>query len=319
MKYIIGSWFEFQHHNAKEGAPWNHIFKELTEEQWDEKIKEMRDIGIRYLVLLAVALDGNTYYESKLLPKYKLGCDDPISILLNSADKYDIKVFISGGFFGDWTNVLHCITDPQIQKLRMKALNEVAEKYGHHKSFYGWYWPDEPFINKHYNENFISYVNECSKEGRKLLPNSRMLIAPYGTKVAVPDSKYISQLEKLDVDYIAYQDEVGVGKSSVADISSYYEKLRIAHDKAGRSKLWADIELFRFESTPYKSPLLPADFGRVKKQIEAVEPYVDNILAYQYQGMMNKPKCTDYSDYTDSDKLYADYVKWLGESRDFQL
>ena len=41
---------------------------------------------------------------------------------------------------------------------------------------------------------------------------------------------------------------------------SFFEKLKIAHDKAGRSQLWADIELFDFEGIVYNSALIPADF-----------------------------------------------------------
>ena len=116
---------------------------------------------------------------------------------------------------------------------------------------------------------------------RLLIPDKKTLIAPYGTNLVWANNKYIRQLTELDVDFIAYQDEVGVRKTKVDKTKRLFEKLRIAHDKAGRSELWADIELFDFEGLVYKSALIPAPFERIQKQIENVAPYVDKILGYQ--------------------------------------
>ena len=91
------------------------------------------------------------------------------------------------------------------------------------------------------------------------------------------------------MDIIAYQDEIGVRKSKVEETPAFYEGLRKAHDRVHDVALWADMEIFEFEGTVYRSALLPASFDRVKRQIEALSPYVDTILVYQYQGMMNKP------------------------------
>ena len=68
------------------------------------------------------------------------------------------------------------------------------------------------------------------------------------------------------------------------------ENLSKAHQKAGRSRIWADMELFYFEQTTHGS-LLPADFNnRIIHQMEAISPFVDKILVYQYLGIMNKPQ-----------------------------
>ncbi len=96
------------------------------------------------------------------------------------------------------------------------------------------------------------------------------MIAPYVTRVAVPDEEYVHQLESLDVDIIAYQDEVGVRKSKVEETSAFYEGLRKAHDRARRGAVWADLEIFEFEGDVYKSALLPARFERNLRQMEAV-------------------------------------------------
>ena len=71
------------------------------------------------------------------------------------------------------------------------------------------------------------------------------------------------------------------------------------------------MEIFEFEGEVYKSALIPASFERVRRQIEGISPFVDTILVYQYQGMLNKPGSTSFAGHPDSTKLYSDYAAWL--------
>jgi hypothetical protein len=57
--------------------------------------------------------------------------------------------------------------------------------------------------------------------------------------------------------------------------------------------------------------LIPAPFSRVKRQLEAVSPYVDVITIDQYQGLMSQPGGKAPCGHPDAVKLYRDYVDWL--------
>lgn len=309
IKPIEGSWFEFQHHSAVEGMPWNATLEKFTAEQWDAKVKEMADAGLRYLVLLDIAIYGKSFYPSALLPKHQLGCDDPLEVVLTAADKYGIRFFISNDFFGEWTKSVFLMKDPEVNKLRIKAMNEVAGKYAHHKSFYGWYFPNETGIRGHYDDFFIDYVNSSSAEAYRLTPKGKTLIAPYGTRDVKADEKYVRQLEQLNVDFIAYQDEIGVQKTKIEESGAYFEQLYKLHQKAAKAKLWADVEVFRFEGKVYNSALLPASPERVIQQLEAVSPYVEKILIYQYGGLINKPESQSFAGPSESVQLYEGLVK----------
>ncbi|WMJ23871.1 DUF4434 domain-containing protein [Paludicola sp. MB14-C6] len=312
-KSIQGTWFEFQHHSKKEGIYWNNESKNFTEEKWREKVKEIAGTGMEYIVLLATALDFNCYYDTSIFPKADLTCKNPLEVLLSQAEESNLKVFISAGFYGDWMHPQINMVDKEVTKRGLQAMNEIAEQYGKYKSLHGWYFPDETCINGYFSEDFIRYVNTYSNEAHQLNPNYKTLIAPYGTRLVKADDKYIDQLERIDIDYVAYQDEIGVQKTKVEESAAFYEALKKVHDKAGRGALWADIELFEFEGDVYSSALLPAEFSRIKKQIEAVSPYVDKILAYQYQGMMNKPDSKAFAGHPSSAKLYTDYMNWLNK------
>ena len=113
----------------------------------------------------------------------------------------------------------------------------------------------------------------------------------------------------MDVDIVAYQDEVGVRKSTPEQIGAYYKALRAAHDAAGRSALWADMEAFEFEGKVYSSALIPATIERLERQIESIAPYVDEILIYQYQGMFNKPGTIAYCGHPDSVRYYNELAE----------
>jgi hypothetical protein len=313
IKPIRGSWFEFQHHATVEGVDWNPACARFTAEQWDAKIQEMAETGLQYLVLMATALYYRSFYKTTIYPPWRLACTDPLEAVLAAADKYKIKFFVGAGFYGDWQSQ-NVITDPIAGRKRLQSLGELAQLYGHHPSFYGWYWPDEAEIRPHYSPEFLKYVNTLSHEARQLKPRAPIMIAPYGTRMAEPDDAYVRQLDAMDVDIVAYQDEVGVQKSKVNETARFYEGLKKAHDRAQKAKIWADIEMFVFQGEVYNSALMPAPFERVLEQMKAVSPWVDEILVYQYLGLMNRPGSSAFAGSPQSTRLFSDYMAWRKHS-----
>lgn len=308
---IDGSWFEFQHGTDVEGKYWNFEFRKFTHEQWKELLRDMAGIGMEYIVLMSSALDGRTFYKSERFESFPLEHPNPMETMFAAADELDLKVFVSNDFFGSWSDPELMFTDENIRSLRTAATEEIAGKFAHHKSFYGWYLPNEASIFPYFSETFLKYVNMNSQLIRSLTPGKKTLVAPFGTFRSKPDDVFCRQLEALDVDVIAYQDEVGVRKANVDWTPYFFEQLRKAHDKVGRSSMWADVEVFSFEESVYTSALFPADFSRVRKQLECVAPFVDRILIYQYPGLMSRPGSKAFTPNRPAEKLYRDYEAYL--------
>ncbi|MBL7757865.1 MAG: DUF4434 domain-containing protein [Chitinophagaceae bacterium] len=313
IKPIAGSWFEFQHLLPAEGEYWDPDLAKFTEAQWKEKVKEISELGFEYLVIQEVALDGKSIYPSKLVPQYKLGCADPLEAVLAAGDEVGMKFFLSNDFWDDCQKGEFLMTDPGIKKLRNGAMEEIVKKYGHHSSFYGWYFPNESYLMPYFDEKFIKYVNECSHVARSLQPASFNLIAPYNIKAEKSDDQFVKQLERMNIDVIAYQDGVGVNHTKLGEPAKHFENLYKAHQKAARSRIWADMEVFYFEKGT-KDNLLPADFEtRILQQMKDLSPFVDKILIYQYIGCFNKPGTTAYAGHRNQEsvRLYNQYKSWL--------
>lgn len=308
---IDGTFFEFHHHNTPEGKYWNPVVDKFTGADWRNKVREIASIGMENVVVMATALYEKCYFKSSVYPFADIPCADPIEELLCEADNCSIKVFLGNGFYGDWQKANENITSKEVIDRSFRAMEEIAALYSHHTSFYGWYFPDETCIIGKYPDEFMHYVNLCSARCHLLTPAKKTLIAPYGTNLVVSDDYFVRQLAELDVDFVAYQDEVGVQKTKVDMTKQFFEKLKIAHDKAGRSELWADIELFDFEGTVYESALIPAPFERIKKQIENVAPYCDKILGYQYLGLMNPSDSLSFSGHNQSADLFENYKNYV--------
>lgn len=315
IKPIMGSWFEFKHHLDSEGIYWNNTLAKFTDEQWKALVRDISETGMQYMVLMSVADNGKTFYPSKLQPQYDYTSADPLEAVLSAADEYGLKFFISNDYWSDFRDVNNMMTNKEIAVLREKGMEEIAAKYSHHKSFYGWYYPNETGIFNTIDETTVNYVNRCSEIAHRLTPQARTLIAPYGTKSIRYNDLYVRQLERLDVDIIAYQDEVGVKKTKAGTAGKYFEELYYMHNKAGRSRLWADLEVFEFEKDVYDSALISSSFDRVITQLEDISPFVENILIYQYVGLMSKPDSIAGAGHKRAEKLYVDYMRWFNKQR----
>lgn len=295
---ITGSWMDFYHTNEHEGDLWNDTVAAWPEETWEAKVEEMADLGLDTVVIMSVALAGKAFYPSRLMPQRwrPMAAQDPLEAVLRAADRRSLAVYVGVGFFQEDTGAL--LGGEEEHRLREGVPRELADRYGHHESFAGWYLPVEEGIRGRFSDAYRRYTEELSSSCLRAasLP---ILIAPYGTRTVQADERFVAQLRDLPVTYIAYQDEVGVEKTQVGELDAIYRRLAEAHRQAGRP-LWTDLELFRSQGRVYHSPLLPAPPARVLAQLEAESPHVDKVLAYQFLGLVNPPDSRAFAGHEDS-------------------
>lgn len=305
---IEGTWLDFQHQNSHDGLYWNDQARAFSCTQWQSHIAEIASVRMDTIVVMSTALDNRSFYPSTFLPeRWPLTCSDPLDAVLTAADRTGQRVFVSAGFYGHTTE--ETSDAPDYLDWHLRLTDELWSKYQTHPSFYGWYIPNEAEIHGHFSEGYMTFTPRLSAHLRGLAPDRKILIAPYGTNKVAETARFVEQIQTLGVDYIAYQDEVGVRKTRVEELDAIYARLRRLHDRAGLP-LWADVEIFEFEGEVYRSPLLPARLERIQRQLEIISPYVEKILCYQYHGLMNAPNSPSFCGHPDTLRLYSDYMAW---------
>jgi hypothetical protein len=207
------------------------------------------------------------------------------------------------------------VTDPKVIATIRAMLGEMAAKLSGHASFEGWYFPSEGMIGPRPTDAFIQYVNTLAADARGLTPNAKLLISPYGLFKAQIDDEFVERLGKLDVDIIAYQDEVGCKRvlEPIASARASFRRLREVHDKLPRIALWANVESFTWEgeANSQESALIPAAFPRLLAQLAAISPFVDNVVSFIVQGMFDAPGSPVSLGHPASSTLYELYSDWL--------
>jgi hypothetical protein len=319
IKHINGTWFSIQYPDLRHKYM-NPYMARFSCKEYTIKIHEMAELKMEYIVLNAVTLFNKAFYISSLLPKWELECIDPVDTIMTAADDTGMKIFLTCEYPFDESD---SITDITLMHKRIDILNEVAQKYTHHKSFYGWYFAREAYLNPVFSENFLNYCTTLTSEARKLTPMAKVLIAPFGTGQCNFDSAYAKQLDSLPVDIIAYQDEVGCVRPGInpETTARQFEKAYKIHNQNNRIALWADIETFTWEreENNQKSALVPANFSRILAQLNAVSPFVENILVYTAQGIIEKPDSQAPMGHPDATRLYIHYKEFLDRTENAKL
>ena len=311
IKPITGTWLSIYWKDRRHYY-WNDACLKYTAEQWEALMSDLRAAGMEYVVMCnTVALDGLAVFPSRYAPMAGLATEDPLETVLRACDRLGIKLFMSNDYIGE--TAFGTLMKPENVKKRNLLMEELAERYAHHESFFGWYWANESWLSPYFQEDFIEYINASSAHARRLTPNAKILTAPYGTSSAVCDETFIRQLDKLDVDIIAYQDTVGCYATDIAGSERAFSVLRKAHDKVPRVALWADVETFTWEgpANDQATPLIPAEFSRLEAQLKAVSPYVDRTLVFIFQGLFSNSESIAYTGYGKAADYWNAYKNWL--------
>ena len=287
---------------------------------WHAKVDEMRKMGMEYLVLMAVANEGQSFYPSSIMPAaYKAHLQSPVDAIMDAAARNGMKVFMSTGWAKDQDDNLR---DPAIKQRQIQIMTELAGIYGDHPAMYGWYLPVEDCLGPVLTDYAVEAVNALTDKARALTPGKKVLISPYGIfNSDFDDPRYEQQMLRLKVDIIAYQDEIGCVRERypLPGLRENWKKLRAIHDKS-EIEMWANCESFAWEAATNDrtSALVPAPFGRFLGQLAAAtEGGVERIISFMMYGMFEDPD----SPYQIGQPLWAnqaynEYMSWVaGDSR----
>ncbi|MDR1742219.1 MAG: DUF4434 domain-containing protein [Dysgonamonadaceae bacterium] len=281
---------------------------------WEQKIKEYSEIGLKYLIIMAVANEQKAWYPSNFMEHvYPEGQKSPVDAIMDAAEKYHLKVFMSCGWAIDQDDDLR---KPEIRAIQQRIMSETAALYGQHQSFYGWYLPVEDSFTPYPSDHAVDAVNTLTDRARSLTPNAKILISPYGICRADFESpKFAEQIRKFKVDIIAYQDEVGCVSEAMPmkRMKEHFAQLYEIH-KNTNIQLWANVESFTWEkgTNSRESALIPAAFPRYLSQIAGVsQAGVAEVVSFAIYGIYDDPASPMFlGQPIESAKAYKNYSDW---------
>lgn len=317
---VTGSWINLYYQDVRNKYTNPEIMDNTDPEMWRQKVRDMHEIGVDYLVFMAVANEGKADYPSSIMPRgYQASKTSPVSAIMETADSLGMKVFLSIGWaFSQDDN----IRDKKILNRQIAIMQELAAIYKDNKSFYGWYLPVEDCLGPVLSEHAVKAVNALVDKAHKLTPDKKTMISPYGIFNSDFDNpKYAEQLGKLRVDIINYQDEVGCVREEfpMSRLKNNWMRLKAIHEKTG-TEIWANCELFTWEKglNSRESALIPAAMPRVMSQFAAAtKAGASCITSFMVNGVWDANKSAYWLGQPHWSKIaLEDYLTWQrGEAK----
>ena len=319
-KPVEGTWINLFWQDERNNYMNPSWLDNTSPELWRLKVNELNEIGVKYLVIMAVANEGKAAYPSEFMEhSYPDGRESPVEAIMAAADDCGMHVFMSCG----WAkNMLDNLSEPAVMDAQLKIMEETAGLFSHHESFFGWYLPVEDSFEPVLSENAVRSVNRLAAQARSFTPGKEIMISPYGLCNADMESPlFAERIKALDVDIIAYQDEVGCVREPMPmkRMKEHFKILGEIHRDSG-IRFWANIESFTWdrETNSWYSTLVPAAFGRYLSQLCGVsQAGVETVLSFSVFGIYDKPGSPIPLGQPEvSAAAWNDYCEWLrGEGR----
>ena len=324
VKPITGTWLNLvwqddrnNYMNPKEGDNTDPAL-------WELKVEELHEIGVDYLVLMQVADGGKSFYPSSIMPAaYDQERKSPVDAIMEKAASLGMKVFLSCGWARNQDDDLR---DPFVIERQRAIMDELARLYSESPAFYGWYLPVESSFEPVLPEHAVLGVNSLTAKARSLTPDKMVMISPYGICYADIDNPLFEErIAALDVDIIAYQDEVGCVREPMPlpRMKEHFRKLGEIHSRTGIA-FWANVESFTWEqpaTNSRQSALVPASFCRLLSQMEAVSAAgVERIISFSVHGIFDKPgSSAPLGQPLLSNMTYNNYLAWKDGNAKWKL
>jgi hypothetical protein len=321
-RIIGGAWVGIVHWSEEEGRYWNEDIRRLSEEDWRQQIRGMHNLGMDTVVIQQVFQNqeyygrntiastgyrGLAYYPSAQFPgRMQIASHDPIEAILSEADRLHMNVFLGVGMYA-WFDFSAASLD-----WHKKVAAELWHRYGHHRSFYGWYVSEEVYgslvpdqgepAKDRYRKEIITFFSEFQAFCRSLAPEKPVMLAPNALGLLKSVDAWPLVLKHLDIVC-----PFGFHRMPSGDLTGEQaaELWQAMCDKAG-THLWMDMEAFSFQG----AALVPRPIAGLIQDLRRF-PNFEKILCYQYSGIFNSPESRIKPGGLSTVLLYRDYHQYL--------
>ena len=318
---IAGAWAGLYHWSEQEGRLWNTDIKNMTDDDWRDLVRGMHQIGLTMLVggesfrnqayvgehaIEKEGYAGRAFYPSHLYPRrMRVAANDPFEAILSEADQLGMHVFMPVGNYAWFDFTAGSLA------WHKEVAEELWTRYGHHRSFYGWYVTGEIAGNlgttDERRREIVEFFKEFRAHTRRLAPDKPVMLATNCHKVPEGLPFYPDLLRSLDI-----LCPFGFHRMPAGDITgeAAAATLQRVCDEAG-AHLWMDLEVFLFTQD---GALYPRDIEGLASDLRRF-PNFETILCYQYPGLMTAPGAARKLGGDAAVKLFLDYQDYLVKAK----
>lgn len=287
--------------------------------EWDADFSHMKEIGIDSVFLIRSGFQKWLTYPSKILIEEE-NCYKPpldlVELFLQLAEKHELQFYFgtydSGNYW--WKGDFQKEVD-----LNKKVIDEVWKKYGHYRSFKGWYLTQE--VSRRTGKVIDLYA-QMGKHCKDVSNNLPTFISPWidGKKAVAAASSTLSKTdvvsikeheqewsEILDgiqhaVNAVAFQD----GHVDYHELPAFFEVNKKMADKYGL-QCWTNAESFD-RDMPIK--FLPIKFEKLRLKLEAARKAGYNkAITFEFSHFMSPQSA--YPQAAHLNNRYKEYIKDL--------
>ena len=290
------------------------------EKEWDQDFQYMKAMGIDTVILIRAGYRKFMTYPSDYLIEQQGGylpSTDLVALYLRLSEKYSMSFYFGlydSGEQWDTGNMMAEVAHNQF------IIDEAWQKYGHHKSFAGWYLSMEISRRTAGAMKAISTLGTHCKavsgglptfispwiDGKKsVMASSSKLTKQEGISIREHESEWneIFQAIQGAVDIVAFQD----GHIDYDQLPEFFEVNKKLADAYGFQS-WTNAESFD-RDMPIK--FLPIKFDKLKLKLEAASnARYDKAITFEFSHFMSPQ-----SSYLQAGHLYnryQEYAKTLG-------
>ena len=319
-----GAFVGICHWSEVEGKHWNDDIRKLTDEDWRMMVRSMHRLGMDIIVIqelfrneeyvgkhtmTADTYPGKAYYDSGLYGgRVQITAEDPVEAIFSEADRLGMHVLPGIGLYA-WFDF-----SEESLKWHKQAAREVWERYGHHKSFYGFYVPEEsggsldnwektPEMRAQRKQEIVTFFKEFKSFCGSLAPGKPVMLATNSFGIRDGLDTYPALLENLDILCpfgFARMPEDDITGQEAADI------LQGLCDKAG-AHLWFDLEAFLFYDD---ASLYPRDINGITDDLETFSNF-EKVICYQFPGVFSDPRARIRVGEEKTEDLFREYESYI--------
>lgn len=270
---------------------------------WRKEFELYAKIGIDTLVIIRAGYQNKCIFESKTIPDLLPVYEDLGELFFSLADEFNLNLF-----FGLYDSGYYWFRRSWWKEVELNEpfIREVADRYGHHKSFKGWYMCHETSKHDAHIDEIFNHLGAACRAAKDV----PILISPYpqgakqgGATFTLEESfdhwDRIFAETKGAFDICAFQD----GQIHYQELPKFIGGIGELGKKYGVT-IWSNLETFD-RDMPIKFP--PADWRYLRFKMEAASAVSDKIITFEFPHFMSPNSC-----YPAAHNLFALYAEYAG-------